>query len=72
MNGTSDIKIEDHHNHEKDNIKVIRDFDFFVKNAPKIRFMLHNKNVAIKFLQWLKHDFRFDWKMKNFGKNSHH
>ena len=27
MNGTSDIKIEDHHNHEKDNIKVIRDFE---------------------------------------------
>ena len=35
MNGTSDIKIEDHHNHEKDNIKVIRDFDFLLKMHQK-------------------------------------
>jgi len=31
MNGTSDIKIEDHHNHEKDNIKVFRDLKFWGK-----------------------------------------
>ena len=55
MNGTSDIKIEDHHNHEKDNIKVMRDFEIlgqkivFGQNFPKI--MLH-KNVHKSRLQF--------------------
>ena len=48
MNGTSDIKIEDHHNHEKDNIKVIRDFDFFRKCKKILQQKISAKNVAIK------------------------
>jgi len=62
MNGTSDIKIEDHHNHEKDNIKVIRDFEIlcqkmfwlflgkFSKNYAEWKFSKKNgSNVKTKF-----------------------
>ena len=46
MNGTSDIKIEDHHNHEKDNIKVIRDFEIFGRKFPHNFWVLISKNYA--------------------------
>ena len=43
MNGTSDIKIEDHHTHEKDNIKVIRDFDFLSKMHQNTLYVAQQK-----------------------------
>ena len=46
MNGTTDIKIEDHHNHEKDNIKVIRDFEIFGRRFPHNVWVLISKNYA--------------------------
>jgi brachyury protein len=45
MNGTSDIKIEDHHNHEKDNIKVrLEDEELWKKFSSLTNEMIVTKN----------------------------